>query len=295
MNIINSVTLKSNNLQFTAKRQAGQSYSDFKRYDADSNFAAQIKNVITNRDNYISEGALNEVYAIPDNENFVVRVLKKKKEKFLKHVTPKLKELKDRFAELNVGQPIASYGDGVQVLIRQKGRQYGLFYLIKDENIKSSKDLYIKNVEQMAAIPQENYSILTDEIMTMRKKGCYIDVWNANNLLVDGNNLNIVDTNHFYNLYYKYVNRVTKKNLLRLLVDGKGLNDVMPYLNDADKVRLGKSMAIISEKLSTAMKHSKISEFKTVDKLIATVRDIFPRKIERTEKQIAALIKFAKG
>lgn len=296
MNTINTSLKNSHNMYFTSNKKSGQSYSEFKRFDAESNFAAQIKKVILDKNNYISEGVMNEVYAIPNNENFVIRVLKTKKEKFLRHATPKLKEIKDRFKDINIGQPIATYGDGIQVLIKQNGKPHGLFHLLKDENVKSGKDLYIQKVKQLASIPQRNYSKLTDEIKEIRKKGFYMDVWNANNLLIDGNNMNIVDTTHFYNLYYKFVNRVTKKNMLRILVDEKGLNRILPYLSDADKVGLGKSIAIISDKLSAAMKHSEISEFKEFDTFIAKLRDaVLPRKQIRIEKLLAGFIKLAKG
>lgn len=290
---MNTITQKLNvSTTFTSKRKSGQNFEAFREFAEETGFKSSIPEIIRDDNNYISEGAFGKTFSIPQNDNFILKVDKRKpiNTHFLA-----LEQIPDVIPEINVGQAIARYGDSISVLIRQEGTEYGLPSHTSGMTNRQKIHLYINNLKKAAAIPQEGYNQFTDEVRIVRKHGRHLDIWNANNLLLTDENINIVDVGKLHKLGDKFRARISQTALLRALADEQHLRQLLPTLGKKDSARIGEQLEIISGKVRTAMKHSGLPTLNLFNKLLADCRDLVnPMDIERIETIIERLIKSSK-
>ncbi|MBR1424884.1 hypothetical protein IJ579_04910 [bacterium] len=296
--MLTGISNKYSTIIFTSRKEPGQDYEHFSRYAQETNFPRKIQHIISDDSNYISEGANGKVFSIPDNPNFVLKVDKKFNPANLDSFVYNIEEINEPFGDLNVGQPIAKYGEEILVLIRQKGKEFGLPFVRK--HVLSKRDIqnnihrYIKNLIKIAEIDQSGYDNFVREIKELQQRGFNIDIWNSNNVLIDGNNINIVDILKLSSLRQKFYARMSKMAILRLFIDESPLRQMLPYLKPEQKSKIGKHINIISQKISTAMKKEGLNERIFLNKFLANIRDFFPREKPRIDLIIEDLIKSSK-
>jgi len=110
-----------------------------------------------------------------------------------------LAQQEDPFADMNVGQPIANLGQGVQILRVQAGSPagpvHGVHKLPADQQEKEL-GVYRKKMLDSAAMPQEAYDQLLQQIVTINQRGYQVDPSKPGNLLIDpGKGFGLVDVN----------------------------------------------------------------------------------------------------
>ena len=293
---MNSNIIKLNTVPtFTGRRNQEQNFESFKNFTEKTNFRKYLPKLIASEENYLSEGAFGITFTIPKNDNFILKVYKNINLNLLNQGRLSLEKVPDDIPEINVGQPIARFGHYISVLIKQEGQEYGIPLHASVLTNRETTNLYISNLKKVAAIPQEGYRQFTEEVKLVRKHGYYLDIWNSNNFLLTDKNINIVDIGKIQGIGNKFKSRISHAALLRALADEHTLRELLPTLNKEDSAQIGKQLGIISNKLTIAMKQSKLPTLIVFNKIIAYLRDLInPLKYERIESIINRLIKFSK-
>ena len=286
--------IDNNTFTFTSRKSSGQTFSEFSAYAQRTDFRSKVYGIISNNDNYISEGAFGRVYSIPDNDGFVLKVNKEVEIDTFPDIAPKISEVHDPFGSLNVGQPVAKYGDDILVLIRQKGKEHGISFSEKSNINPKNIEQYLKNISMMSEVSQQGYNNFALEVKQLKKLGFNLDIWNANNILVNGDEINLVDIVKLRSIRDKFYSRISKTALVRLLIDEAYLRDILPHLSTEQKSSLGKDVKIIFDKVGIAMKNANLSQLNVVNKILASIRDIAPRSQQRIDVIINELIKYAR-
>ena len=281
-------------IHFTSQRGPEQTFTHFVEYAQSSDFRDRIPDIISSRKNYLSEGVNGIVYSIPDNDNFVLKVLKTHDFRKTLGSGYELVEIEDPFLNLNVGQPIAKYGDDILVLVKQQGKEFGIPYLKKNKINLTNAYAYMSNLSKMAKVSQDGYNVFMDEVKQLKKLGFSLDIWNSNNILLNGDEINIVDIAKLTNIRQRFYSRLSKMAILRVLIDEVYLRSLFPLLTPKTKSRIGRNVKKISEKVGIAMEHSKLPQLNTFNKLIADLRDlVMPRRQPRIDMIVKELIKAA--
>jgi hypothetical protein len=115
---------------------------------------------------------------------------------------PKLVGASDPFGGENFGQPVANYGNNVQVLRLQHGTPAGKPFGVnhKDSQAESrAVQSFRERILEAASLPDSAYERLMLQIMKLNEKGYMVDSSKSGNLLIDParGRFNIVDLNHY--------------------------------------------------------------------------------------------------
>jgi len=282
------------NLVFGSRRKPNQTFQNFLQFAKEQNISENIYNIVTNTDNYISEGMNGRTFRIPQNDDFVLKVPKIMSTGELQHLPAVIEEIINPFKSLNVGQPIAKIGR-VLVLLKQEGTEHGLPLRRKGKFEKQDIELFISEIKKIASISQDGYNNFTDEVKEVRKHGLYVDIWNSNNILINNDEINLVDISKVKNLLQKYNKRISKTGLIRLFIDEISLRAILPHLNKDEICELGRNFKTISDKMGIAMKHSKLPQRIVFNEIMAACSDLIrKRKKVRIETIIKQIINAGK-
>ena len=180
-----------------------ESTEDFLLYAQKTDFLAKIPE-ITVFANYIGKGFEGTVYKIPQEPRWVIKESNRVFSNIY-NIDKKIIPLTDKMPLINVGQPVAiiQIGHGpallsYQILKTQHGTEYGIApspispdYFLKS---KSAQSIYKHSIQQMANLPISSYESLIDDLSYINSCGYKPDYFNPNNFLIDGININMVDT-----------------------------------------------------------------------------------------------------
>lgn len=115
---------------------------------------------------------------------------------------PKLVGAADPFGGENFGQPVARYGNNVQVLRLQHGSPAGKPFGVDRKDPQAEQravQTFRERILDAASLPDSAYERLMLQIMQLNEKGYMVDSSKSGNLLIDPaqGRFNIVDLNHY--------------------------------------------------------------------------------------------------
>ena len=152
----------------------------------------------------IGEGRHAETYSIPQIDDYIIRINRKKSLGFFSRVK-KLKKTPDNYYGFNFGQPIASNNDGISIHLRAIGEEYGIsnwYSCVQSKKKPTQQEAhhYIEHdLALLSEFPQESYDDFIKRICFIKRATPYdFDFINPNNFVIDYKNkkINIVDTCH---------------------------------------------------------------------------------------------------
>ena len=177
----------------------------------------RLSETLNNDDNISGEGFSHIVYAIPGNEEYILRM---KKSNVLKGQikSSEIKDVEDKNLKVNIGQPVAEIvyetedspvQGRIEVLKKQTGEPVGVkppsaIYIEDTDKLRenelpyediSRKEAYARTIHKVAELPVEAYEKFLEDITSASKSGYKFDYYNSNNILVDdkGQALNLID------------------------------------------------------------------------------------------------------
>lgn len=187
-----------NSLNFSGPRLPHQTFEEFEKFAKETDFLNNLPNILENSNPFARGGQYN-VYNIPNNDTFLLRISKKL---YIPKEIPKQAQLKkavDAFPNNNLGQKVAKIGEQISVIIKQSGEPNG----IEDWQgrywqpyfSKSLLPEFIDKLKTVAGMNQEAYNTLGEEVKLIVKKKKSFDYFNPQNVLIDKQNqaFNIVD------------------------------------------------------------------------------------------------------
>ena len=184
----------SNKITFNGRRENWQNYENFREFFDQKDSVKLLKESLS-PEFKAGEGFLSTVYSICENDTFMLKV-DKFQDSPLKKIS--LKQEKDYFPELNLGQKIASLNEFASVIIRQNGLPCGIKHFENKKYQQVTKaDLpdFIDYLRKVSEFPQESYDDFEKEIKTIHKRLHMFDFVNSQNVLFEEKtkSFNIVD------------------------------------------------------------------------------------------------------
>ena len=180
----------------------GKSYDDFINWANETDFINKTDEIIRTGE-ILGSGFEGKTIAIPECDNWVIKVYNRAHIINQKLKEPQITEIKDILPELNVGQFVASvkiplgenYCQHFYVLKKQDGVSYGVPYDSKNTVCDSTVKEHLDTLSKMANMPIETYEKLVDDIQYVTEKGYKFDSGNPYNFMMDEENqrINFVD------------------------------------------------------------------------------------------------------
>lgn len=204
--------------------------------------------------NIIGTGANSTVYKFsnPKMQNWAIKVDKKQSQPTLPQ---EIREIKDEFGDINMGQEIASIGKNIHILKRIQGKPHSIENWSTHRNNKTpitqqDASTFIEDVQKIASFPQESFDNYAKKLKILDEKGYKADSFNPNNYLIDYKNkeLHIIDA-------YKYdvdANLNTKYDLLCPLVDYPNYERFYKVMSSEQKENYIATTSIINKKCTKA-------------------------------------------
>ncbi len=209
--------------------------------------------ILKNRknENFLGSGASSTVYKFsdPELENWVVKIRKNIPEHMFHN--QEMRILPDDLAEMNMGQAIAGFGDGIAILRRVTGSPHAIAEWAtrgRDNVPYSPKEVksFLKEVKEISQFPQESFDDYAKKLKLLDDKGYKMDSFNPNNIMVDyeTKELSIID---FYK-YDKDKGRNSLCDLVAPLVDFKNFGDFYPKLLESSQEEFRLAVSTINKK-----------------------------------------------
>lgn len=169
-----------NNLNFSGPRFSHQSFETFEKFAKETGF---INNILATfkPENFVDAGGKNNVYSIPGNDDFLIRVSKKI---LIPTKRLELKKLEDPFPDKNLGQKIASLSKNISVILKQSGKANGITDWHKVKFKKEHLPEFITSLKSVANMPQTAFNDMAEEIKFLQAKQHLFD-HNPRNILID--------------------------------------------------------------------------------------------------------------
>ena len=152
--------------------------------------------------NFLGSGANSNVYKFTDEkmENWAIKVLKCPKEN---SNSLELTKIEDRLIEMNMGQPIAKFGERILILKRIKGIAHAIpeWASRGKYNIKYTQqeaENLVSQMKKIADFPTSSFDNYAIKLKLLDERGFKMDSFNPNNILVNHKTkeLSIID---YYN------------------------------------------------------------------------------------------------
>ncbi len=271
------ISTKYQSLNFTSKRQDGQSFTDFMKFNEQNHVEQILPEILSSDQFYLGEGLYNKVYQIPDCNDFVLKLRKEITPLNLKNYLMPIQKNPDIFPKINVGQPIARMGTNILILLKQKGNEYSIPFTKRTSIDNQLITKYLSDVEKLANIPQNGYNNFTDEVKELYSKDYYLDYFNSNNLMITNNEINTVDTIKINKQKQRIFLFPNKSSFIKMFADENVLPVIVDRLSTQEKQNLAKLLNIISDKTSRAMAHSDLPENNLLSRSIDFLLDNFWR------------------
>ena len=141
---------------FTSTRRSGQNYEDFERLNRDARIEERLREIIADKDNYSAEGRFNKIYNIPESDNFMLKAYKGITPDNLHQFQTSISRTEDLFPKINVGQPIASLGKYLLVMLKQEGEQYSVPFTHRENMSEQDISKYLSDIRRLSSIEQDS-------------------------------------------------------------------------------------------------------------------------------------------
>ncbi len=260
---------------FTSRRRNGQSYEDFERLNRDSKIEERLGDIIADKTNYVAEGRFNKIYSIPESDNFMLKAYRGITPENIGQYQTTVTKTEDLFPKINVGQPVASLGKYLLVMLKQDGEEYSVPFTHRENMSEKDINKYLSDVKKVSSMEQKSFNAFTDEVAELTRNNCYIDYFNSNNLITTDNEINLVDIIKIKRAKQRAFMFPSKESLMKLFADENVLPVIAPKITDTQIKELGRNLDIISEKTSKAMEHSHLPENKFLTSTIGFFMDTF--------------------
>lgn len=151
---------------------------------------------IATDENFLGEGGNASIFAIPNNDQYVVRIQHRA---WVGPTEGELELLESPFSDMNVGQAVARLGNAF-ILKRQEGIPAGLTH-VEIRRLGLTHELanldYLQRTTLAANMPQQAYDELAELIRIINEKGYNFDPSKPNNILIDEKRkrFNLIDLN----------------------------------------------------------------------------------------------------
>ena len=234
----------------------------------------RIGEIISDDTFCVGEGKYNKTYLLPNTDKFLLKAYKEINSNNVANFQTRIKKEDDLFPMLNVGQSIASIGDYMTLILKQKGEPHSIPYTNRSNITQNDIDKYMSNITMLSEMPQESYNNFTGEIKELLKQGRYVDYFNSNNIMLTPNDINIVDILEPKNLKRSAFMFSSKESLMKALIDQNALPLVLPKISDEQTKDLAKKVKMIYKKISRAMDIAELPENKLRTKIIDLLQDI---------------------
>lgn len=206
---VNASYKNSNNIDtYTKSISFGQNqekygYEAFEKWSGSTGFLSKASQIIASQENIIGFGTEGKTYKIPNNENWVIKVLNNPYSINSEDSGNKIIRIKDKSPSINVGQAIAQIKlpDNtdkhkiIYILKKQKGKPYGIPFEERNRINQINIKRHINCLKMLADFPPASYEKLVRTISQANFDGYKIDYYNPNNFMIDEENkeINIVD------------------------------------------------------------------------------------------------------
>ena len=176
-----------------APKEDNKSYEQFKKWSDEVGFLDCAQEIISKTGRIIGSGFESKTYAIPHNEQWVIK--QSKRAGLVNVFTPEsqILEIKDIAPDLNIGQYIATvkiplndrFTQQFYILKKQTGEALGVPYSARNDVNDTTAKVHIDMLKKLSELPQESFDKLISDIDYVTKKGYKFDVANPCNFLLD--------------------------------------------------------------------------------------------------------------
>lgn len=249
------------------------SASKFIKFSKEYNLLDKIPSILV-EDNIIGHGNEHTVYAIPNNEEYVLRTPSSFDLSKIKNKELKIEATEDNL-DINIGQKVGQikvkneFSATIEILKKQKGKPIGnppptAVFNEYTRKLRSGeieyespirKEKFANSIKTLANLPISSYEKLIDDYKKAADAGYFFDHLNSNNLLVDEENQTIC----FIDMS-KRKDKPNFGNLLSALTNSCYLDtyisnyDDYPVSNDEKNMAIKNTITIINKYLE-AMKN----------------------------------------
>lgn len=253
-------------------------FQSFLNYARENELVSKIEKVVSSPENYLGSGYEGETYALPGNDDYVVKIYKRSYILPLASEKPVISEIKDITPGLNVGQPVAlikipcgSSNSLIHYVLRkQQGQTFGIPYELSDFVKESTVKKYNDSLEKLSSSPEHTFEKLVKDTAKVSECGYEFDYNNPDNFFYDDkkHEINFVDIND-----RSVSNSRQHECVLFGIISG---NFLLNYSeNEEFKDYLPKTyelLDVISDKYMSAMQNQgeKFSDNEVLDGLIMT-------------------------
>ena len=260
---------------FGSRRKNGQSFEDFERLNRDAKIEEKLRDIIADKNNYMAEGRFNKIYNIPCSDSFMLKAYKGITPENIHQFQTTVTKTEDLFPKINVGQPVASLGKYLLVMLKQNGEEYSVPFTHRENMSEQDINKYLSDIRKIASMEQGSYNAFTDEVKELTKNNCYIDYFNSNNLMTTDKEINIVDIIKIKRAKQRAFMFPSKESLMKIFADENVLPVIIPKITTKQREELGENIELISEKTSKAMEHSQLPENKLLTNVLDFLMDKF--------------------
>ncbi len=219
----------------------------------------------------IGEGANSKVYAIPNNDEYVLKILK--------HGDPNKIPVGLFPDNINVGQPVwISPISNAMILKKLPGVEHSIpnwSKTILNETInppmpehitKEQAEIYFSKTDKIASMSDKAFDKLAEKVKLISDKGYKLDPINANNLMVGDDEINVID---FWkvNDWEKHLYQNSALDMTAVILDFVLFPEYYDKLDEDKKQKLIKNVEIIKDKVNKSSEKvgidTKEDKFKT--------------------------------
>ena len=247
----------------TIPKVGNKDFDSFLEFVSKTNFLNDIVDIVENKGKILGKGYEGVTYAIPENDNWVIKEYKRSNFLPIKNTEPKIIKVNDISPDLNIGQAIAkveiprgkNYSSVYYILKKQEGESLGVGFEGHNDVDNLTIPIYIDSLKKVANMPLSSYDKLVKDVNYITNIGYEIDTTNPNNLMFDDKTqtINFVDINDKHN---KSISQFG--NVLFSLLGGfyylKFDNSNVPTLEE--KTNAQELSQQIFEKFMTSMKNN---------------------------------------
>lgn len=185
-----------------ADKEDSKSFNKFKQWSDEVGFLDFAQEIISRTGRIIGSSFDAKIYAIPHNEDWVIK--QSKRAGIVNITTPQsqILEIKDISPDLNIGQFVASVKIPINercteqfyILKKQTGESFGVPYSERNDVNDTTTKAHINALRKLSNLPQESFDKLISDISYVTQKGYKFDVANPCNFLIDSatNSINFV-------------------------------------------------------------------------------------------------------
>lgn len=174
-------------------KEDDKSYEKFRQWSDEVGFLDFAQEIISSTGRIIGSGFEAKTYAIPHNDQWVIK--QSKRAGLINVFTPEAQilEIKDIAPDLNIGQYIATvkiplndrFTQQFYILKKQTGESFGVPYSARNDVNDTTAKVHLNSLKKLSELPQESFDKLVSDIQYVTRKGYKFDVANPCNFMID--------------------------------------------------------------------------------------------------------------